>query len=181
MLFADQKGWFVGIDSGVNIFWRETYAIMHVKPMGVDPVFWEILNMPENKSAPLSFRALGAWACKPVEFARSSIDECDMNPAATAHGIVEWADRELARAYGELTIDGFIARLVAAPEQIQNGRLTSTIVATLLMAGREDEAEAACVAAIDRGSSGSFFTGAGTFPEVALKHIQACRALRALH
>jgi hypothetical protein len=163
------------------IYWRETYVTMHIKPMGSDPVFWDLLGMPENNQTPLSFRGVGAWTCTPVEFARGSIDECEMRPTAAARGIVEWADRELAKVLHDLTIDRFLAKLLAAPEQIEKGRLTSTLVATLLMVGRDDEAEAACVAAIDRGWNGGFFPGAGTLPQVALKQIQARRALRAQH
>lgn len=177
----DHNGWFIEVSPLVTIFWRETCATMRVKPMGSDPVFWELLQMPENNHTPLSFRALGAWTCKPVEFARSIIDECDMSPTAAARGLVEWADRELAKAQPDLTTNRFLARLLAAPEQLEKGRLTSTLVTTLLLAGRDDEAEAACVAAIDRGWNGGFFPGAATLPQVALERIRARRALRAVH
>lgn len=180
LLFRDDRGWFVEILSGPIIYWRETIMYLHVKPMGVDPVFWDILGMPENRRKSLSFRGLGAWACRPVEFAHGGLED-GMDVAGTARRLVEWGNRELEKASADLTTDRFLARLRAAPEQVERGRLTSSLIVTLLAAGREDEAEQACNEAIERGWSGGFFPEAGTFPIAALEYIRAARAGRTRH
>jgi len=180
LLFRDYHGWFVKILNGPIIYWRETIMYMHIKPMGIDPLFWDLLGMPENRRKSLSFRGLGAWTCRPVEFAYGGIED-GMDAAGTARRIVEWADHELEKARADLTTDRFLGRLRAAPEQVERGRLTSSLIMTLLAAGREEEAEQACNEAIERGSSGGFFPAQGTFPMAALEHIRAVRAARTRH
>jgi hypothetical protein len=175
LLFRDHRGWFVQVWPSVMIYWRETVADMKVKPTGCDPIFWDLLEMPENNIKPLSFRALGAWTCRPAEFERASISEGDMDASATARRVLEWAEGELEKAQPDLNIDRFIRRLQAAREQKERGRLISTLVTTLLMAGRDDEAEQVCIEAIERGQNGGFFPGAGTFPIAALESIRARR------
>ena len=180
LLFRNYQGWFVEILSGAILYWHETTIYLHIKPMGVDPLFWDILGMPENRRKSLSFRGLGAWTCRPVEFAHGGIED-GMDAAGTARRIVEWANRELEKASADLTTDRFLDRLRAAPEQVERGRLTSSLIMTLLAAGREDEAEQACNEAIERGRSGGFFPEKGTFPMAALEHIRAMRAERTKH
>ena len=180
LLFRDYRGWFVEILSGPIIFWRETIMYLYVKPMEIDPLFWDMLGMPENRRKSLSFRGLGAWTCRPVEFAYGGIED-GMDAAGTARRIVDWADRELEKASADLTTDRFLDRLRAAPEQLERGRLTSSLITTLLAAGREDEAEQACNEAIRRGASGGFFPAQGTFPMAALEYIRAVKAGRTSH
>jgi len=38
------------------------------KPMGIDPIYWDIAQMPENKNEPLSFRAWAAFKTDPIYF-----------------------------------------------------------------------------------------------------------------
>jgi hypothetical protein len=154
---------------------------MHIKPMGVDPLFWDILGMPENRRKSLSFRGLGAWTCRPVQFAYGSIKEDGMDAVGNAGRILEWADSELEKASEDLTTDRFLDRLRSAPEQVERGRLNSSLIMTLLAAGRQEEAEQACNEAIERGASGGFFPAQGTFPMAALEHIRAARAARTKH
>jgi hypothetical protein len=180
-LFRDYKGWFVSVLHGVIVFWQETIMYMHIKPMGIDPLFWDLLGMPENRRKSLSFRGQGAWTCRPVEFAYGSLKEDGMDAARNARRIVEWADQELEKARPDLTTDRFLDRLRAAPEQVERGRLSSSLIMTLLAAGREEEAEQVCNEEIARGTSGGFFPAQGTFPMAALEHIRAVSAGRTGH
>lgn len=69
ILFTDHLGWFVEVVSAVWIPSRRTVARIHVKPMAIDPIFWDIVGLLENNKLPLSFRAIGAWTCSTPDFA----------------------------------------------------------------------------------------------------------------
>jgi hypothetical protein len=62
--------------------------------MAVDPVFWEIVGLPENQQQPLSFRATGAWVLRaPREEHYIALDESD--PELLAEAVVEDATRRV--------------------------------------------------------------------------------------
>jgi hypothetical protein len=99
----------------------------------------------------------------------------------TPRRIVEWGDSRIERMRGDLTVDGFLGALRASSPPAERRRLVSTLVTTLLMAGRDIEAEQACIDAIGADQSGGFFHSAGTFPVVALKRIRTGRTARSIN
>jgi hypothetical protein len=64
-LFRESSGWFVSATPSVHINAEKTDVLIEVKPMTIDPIFWDIVKTPENRKAPLSLRLNGAWVCHP--------------------------------------------------------------------------------------------------------------------
>lgn len=54
-----------------------------LKPLWLDELFWDIIDMPENKSEPLSLRCIGAFALHGMQFY-----ECEQE-------ILQWSVEEL--------------------------------------------------------------------------------------
>ena len=54
-----------------------------IKPLWMDDLFWDVMDMPENKSEPLSLRCIGAFAIYGMVFAESEQE------------LPEWSTEEL--------------------------------------------------------------------------------------
>jgi hypothetical protein len=170
-LFQEKSEWFISAFAGVTIFWRETRAHLWVKPMGVDPIFWDIVGAPENHAAPLSFRALGAWTCRSPAFAESTIDEGEWGAVGVAERVVSWASSVAETLGGAYSIDDYLKFLAADPRA--STYYLPVLVSTLLLAGRSDEAEALCADAQQRGEIGGMNFPEGGFPTMALNYLKS--------
>jgi len=63
-LFRQDGEWFASILP--SLLWERGAAIAFaLKPMALDPLFWDIVGLPDNGKLPLSFRANGAWVLHP--------------------------------------------------------------------------------------------------------------------
>jgi hypothetical protein len=167
-LFRDMGGWFVEVYPSVFIFRRETRAALRLKPMGIDPIFWDIVNTPENHGSSLSFRALGAWTCRTPPFSEMVIDEVDMNAPAAAQHVLNWANSEATRLEGKITLDSFLSFIDSQPAEAEKGAYLAARVTTLVMLGRAEQARRLCEEARAQSQPGGFFAQGGTFPEMAL-------------
>ena len=167
-IFREQALWFIEASPSVYIYEHVTKAVISVKPMAIDPIFWGIVGMPENQQQPLSFRANGAWTCCPPIFAELQIEEHD------DHTVV--ADRLIAAATGQLeivlksyTLDAF--RLTCLDGAGAKGSYLPCVVTTLIALGREDEALAACKDASTQGLDGGFLAPEGSFVKMAVAYL----------
>ena len=163
-LFQQRSGWFVGIRTSVHIYEEVTKASVSVKPMAIDPIFWDITGLPENRDAPLSFRFNGAWACRPPDFAEIDIPEQDDVSAVAAH-LVATADDQLDRVIMSWTPTAFL--LLCQTAGSERGSYLSCVVTMLVAMERDDEALAACEEAILNHQDGGFLTPDGTFAQMA--------------
>lgn len=73
-IFKEQADWFIEASPSVYIYEHLTKAVISVKPMVIDSIFWDIVGLPENRQQPLSFRENGAWTCRPPYFAEPEIE-----------------------------------------------------------------------------------------------------------
>lgn len=94
-LFRDHEGWFVEIRPVVAVSSFGTHVRLHVKPMALDPVFWQIVELPENIRLPLSFRASGAWTCHTPPAAEMLLTEAEHQADSLATLVLTWADEQL--------------------------------------------------------------------------------------
>jgi len=180
MLFRERNGWFFDAYPAVTIFWRETRTSLHVKPMAIDPIFWDLVNMPENRNQSLSFRGLGAWVCRAPAVEEATIDEFEMNPQAAADEFVRWTTETSDRILKTLTLKNF-AKLVDGVQRPGpfNPFLATKIVTKILM-DQPEEARQLSVEALRAGDLGGF-TSEGSLPEMALRWLDAQQASRVLH
>jgi hypothetical protein len=171
-LFREIDGWFV--DALPSLLWgRGAITSIHAKPMGVDPVFWEIVGLPENQDQPLSFRANGAWVVRaPSGQEHLALDETD--PQNLAEAVVENATGYLANL-GPLS-----PRAQAdAIEAMGDLRIHFASLEVCLRIMDEDweKALALCINRADE-DSGGFLTGNRTFFDQARDWIVHTRRAR---
>lgn len=176
-LFREQAGWFVSICPSVFIYEETTKAAVSVKPMSIDPVFWDIVGLPENAELPLSFRLNGAWTCRPPQFEEISIEENGDAPAVAAR-LLERANERLA-AVERWSTEDFLQLCRASG--VSEDSYLPCVVTSLVVLGRNDEALDACASAMVRGNSGGFLSPDGSFSEVARRWIEASSAKTTRH
>jgi hypothetical protein len=82
-------------------------AVIRVKPMAIDPIFWDLVGLPENREQPLSFRANGAWTCRPPYFAELDIEE-HTDSAVVADRMIAAATDQLENVLRSYTLDAFL-------------------------------------------------------------------------
>jgi hypothetical protein len=174
VLFREHEGWFVECSTIAWISDYKTQAQFTIKPMALDPLFWDIVAVPENRKQPLSFRSFGAWTCRPPAIAESFIDEDDGNAVGIARRAKEWADEKLADFDGRWDYDAFLQMLRREPGGGGYVGPDASLICMLILMGKDEEAISMCRGMVERGDSGGFVIvgGApGTFPELAIRWI----------
>lgn len=151
--FRDHDGWFVAVRSGMLVARRRTHATLHVKPMAIDPLFWNNVGFPENRKLPLSFRAHGAWICHVPPLSERRFVEDGKDSEQLAREIVDWSDRELARIDLFLPED-FLELLRDVADRCFGG--LASLITALILLGREEEAATLVENARARGECGGF-------------------------
>lgn len=176
-LFCERAGWFVSVCPLVFISEKSTKAVVSAKPMAIDLIFWDIVGLPENADAPLSFRLNGAWTCRPPSFDEVSIEE-DSDATVVAARLLGTANECLA-AVERWSVEGFIqfCRTSGTTEE----RYLPCVVTALLALGRDSEALGACKAAIARSDGGGFLSPDGSFSEMATRWVTASLAKTTRH
>ena len=165
-LFREYAGWFVEVESSVWASARRTTAHLRIKPMAMDPLFWDIVGLPENRKLPLSFRALGAWTCRAPVLKESDFDEVTLGPELLAQKILAWADEQLLDI-AKLGSQDFLNFLRGAPRGYVGAYLAVEVTA-LMLSGKDQEAYALCEEARKRGDSGGFSVAAKSVTFVSL-------------
>ena len=176
-LFREQAGWFVSICPSVFIYEETTMAAVSAKPMSIDPIFWDIVGLPENAELPLSFRLNGAWTCRPPQFEEIPIEE-NGDASAVAARLLKRGNERLA-AVERWSAEDFL-QLCRASGASDDSYLPC-VVTSLVALGRHDEALDACASAMVRGNNGGFLSPDGSFSEVASRWIEASRAKTTRH
>jgi hypothetical protein len=172
-IFREQADWFIEASLSVYIYECVTSAVISVKPMAIDPIFWDIVGLPENREQPLSFRAIGAWACRPPYFFEASVEE-DGDIAVVARRLIAIANEQLEIVLRSHSLDAFLlaCRGSAGTEE----QYLPSLITTLVAMQRQDEALAICLEAQSHGSLGGFLAPEGSFVEMATTYLQ--RSLR---
>ncbi len=106
-LFRETPGKFIEVMLSVHIDAPVTQAIIAVKPMTIDPIFWDIVGLPENNALPLSFRANGAWICRAPYSAEITLEESS-NPAGVARDFFVAANEQLAIMVKSWTVENLL-------------------------------------------------------------------------
>jgi hypothetical protein len=176
-LFREQAGWFVSVCPSAFTYEESTKATVSAKPMAIDPIFWEIVGLPENADAPLSFRFDGAWTCQPPPFGEVAIEEnTDANIVAAR--LLDTANERLA-AVERWSVEDFL-QLCRTSGATEDSYLPCVVTA-LLSLRRDSEALEACKSAKARGDSGGFLSPDGSFSEMATRWITASVAKASRH
>lgn len=176
-LFREQAGWFVSACPSVFIYEESTKATVSAKPMNIDPIFWDIVGLPENVETPLSFRLNGAWTCQPPHFDEVTIEE-NKDVKVVAARLLNTANDRLA-VVERWSVEDFL-QLCRSNGATEDSYLPC-VVASLIALGRESEALDACESAKARGDSGGFLSPKGSFSDMALRWITGSLAKATRH
>lgn len=173
-LFKEHGGWFVEVQATISPWERATDTLMKIKPMAVDPIFWEIVGFPENSKLPLSFQAFGAWVCGSPIITENRIEEGDGSPETLAGNILTWSNAQMAHPLLRADYETYLDVLESKGDGFFENRM-----ALLCVMGRHAEARKECRHAIERDFGGSFEKigkdGQGTtFPMMVLDWIDRC-------
>lgn len=131
-----------------------------VKPMALDPIFWEIVGLPENAALPLSFRANGAWVLRtPAPERRVAADGAGLDDLAQA--VLACAEEALCRSRAERSPESLLRSL--GPPETLGGQMLALAVCLNVLCGDLDAAETPCRKASERdpgpaGEAGGFMT-----------------------
>jgi hypothetical protein len=175
-VFQEHSGWFIELTSGTHPDQATTTARLYVKPMALDPVFWDMVGLPENARQPLSFRARGAWTCSSPDVAELVFSDAGLDAAGIVARVLHWAAEEIAARGDDWTVETFVDRIVSHPRQIEAFSWLPALTAGLVLAGRPDLAREQCLAAQRAGESGGFVAGSDTFPDMAIAWIDRTQA-----
>jgi hypothetical protein len=113
-VFRQAGDWFVSVFP--SLLWEQgALARLMIKPMALDPLFWDIVGLPENRDLPLSFRATGAWVLRPRtldETVALDIGEID----ALADALLAWSDERSKKSLAKASVQTMLADLPNIPE-----------------------------------------------------------------
>ena len=140
LLFAERGGWLLGVLPMMNLVGDGTCVRLQVKPMAIDPIFWEVVGHPELRHQPLSFRFYGWMQCWPLIIEEQQVSE-EGGVDALAGRVVQLGDATLKKIADEWTAADFIRGIDSA---INPGRLFKTKLMALLAERRFDEAQRLC-------------------------------------
>jgi hypothetical protein len=154
---------------------ERTTVELKFKPMALDPIFWDIFDLPDNHREPLSFRARGCFTCTGVPIAEMELELAGDDPAAVAGRLAAFCLEAAPLIVRAQAAHRFSDQVRDHPNQRERGAYAVTHVIALIAEGDYDAArEHAQAYACGARPSGGGFTYAGRdFHEIALDWLAA--------
>lgn len=148
-LYCEHDGYYVEVFTSVFLNATQTTVRLSAKPMSLDVLYWEITDLSENKSEPLSFRTWGAFTCTGLPIVEESIADEALTADDLATLIVEWSDAQCDECLPRLATKEFSGAVAQHPNQIQRGAYAITYVTSLINEGDYGAARKAAAAYAD--------------------------------
>ncbi|QBF31911.1 hypothetical protein [Thalassococcus sp. S3] len=128
--------WFISVDPSLA-YEKGVIVDCELKPMAVDPLYWEIMGLDENKSMPLSSRIFAAWRVFGISH-RAHIERLEHCPEAIAESVLRWSTLKMAELV-ELSVEDILVQLKLKSSPM---RTDATLgICLLILLDRLDEAE----------------------------------------
>ncbi len=112
-----------------------TTAELRFKPMALDPILWDILDIPENRNKPLSFRTWGAFTCSGLPIFETQLEELGSTAGDVADGLIGLCNDKSTLSQDLLATDSFSSMIAAHPNQIERGAYAVTLVTSQINDG----------------------------------------------
>ncbi|HKP67940.1 MAG TPA: hypothetical protein VJV05_01575 [Pyrinomonadaceae bacterium] len=151
------------------------------KPLPFDDLFWKIMDLEENATKPLSFRAAGVFTAPMNTFAKGLVEISDLEPSSLRTGvgkILEICEPEISRMEGEIgSPDEYIKMLETSAPELDEKKAGKTIwIDRLLAAILIEKFDVARSIVQDRkaaGDNGGFLSGSDmkTFYDLADQYL----------
>lgn len=135
-----QNGLFLAGKLTVYVNADRLVASLDAKPMALDSILWDILDLPENSQMPLSFRAMGAFTCHALTMAETDLEYRGLSPEAVALAFMEFIESAALQAHESLRNQPFTEQLQAHPNQVDGGAYAVTLVASQINDGQYKQA-----------------------------------------
>jgi len=121
--------WSVSISTHFNA--DKTVVRLGVKPMKIDPILWDIFNLKENHSAPISFRENGAFTCSSLPIDDICImDSMDISELITE--IKSWITNTFHLAKINIINSKFSNLIEAHENQQERGAYAISLICSLI-------------------------------------------------
>ena len=150
-LFRQSGIWFVDVSAGIWLGKRKTTFEFTVKPMALVPLFWDICEIPQNRTQPLSFRSSGSWTCQPDPWAEFEISEQGLTPEKFAEQVLDLASLEMARMQS-ISTEEFVDFVLTSRRFVRK----AVPITALCLVGRFAEARALSLEGLGRNDGGGF-------------------------
>ena len=137
-IYREDNDWFLASSPFLN--WQQ--GITHqlcIKPMSLDVLFWEVVNLEENNDLPLSFRQNGAWVLKPPRLTRYE-NPATTNPKELANLAFAWTKKWHSQNLKTYTLDDMLKRL--QPLSATTSHLRALAICLLILKKEYIEASA---------------------------------------
>lgn len=135
-VFCELDGYYVDVFVNVALNAEKTTVCFSAKPMSLDDLYWQITQLDDNKSQPLSFRSWGAFTCCALPLAEKTIEEEGVGSDSLASQVIEWADTQLETSLPKLRAKPFSSAVAEHPNQVERGAYAITYVTSLIDEGK---------------------------------------------
>jgi hypothetical protein len=161
------------LEANVSTHPQHYYTLVEIKfkPMTLDPLFWDIVLTPENKSQPLSFRAFGAWVSPSITLGSVSLDDRDIQPQVLAHDILNFVNKKTEQL-SYLSMDYYLTQIESMIKSDRDTNYLASKITALIFQNKVSEASDLCKKLISKNYICGFSIGNMTFPELAIEHIE---------
>jgi hypothetical protein len=112
-----------------------TTAEFRIKPMALDPILWDILNIPENRDKPLSFRTWGAFTCFGLPVYETQVEQSGDTPDIVADKLAAICSEKATLFRAALSSASFSELVAAHPNHVERGAYAITLVTSLINDG----------------------------------------------
>lgn len=140
LIFRQSVDWFMDILP--SLLWEHgLIARLRIKPMALDPLFWDIVGLPENNALPISFRAMGAWVLRPKT--KDEYIGLDINDVETlATDLFRWANDRADTILADMSLGKMLDDL--PPDEDLRGQTRALATCLRIMNGDLDRAMRLC-------------------------------------
>jgi hypothetical protein len=174
-VFSRVDDWFVDLQVSVHRNEERTTALLQFKPMAIDPILWDIFDLPDNHRQPMSFRANGAFVCGGLPVMREDLEFPGDTAVDVAQRIARICLDRAASTVKVRAVGSFSDEVARDPNHVERGAHAITRVCALVAEGRFDDAQRASseFATGKRMSSTNFTWKGRSFHEYALEWLSA--------
>ena len=137
-LFRQYGGIYQDIFISVHRNAAATTTELRIKPMAIDSILWDILDIPENRVKPLSFRTWGAFTCSGVPIHEAQVESPGDTAGDVAHRLISLHKSKINLADQILSDRPFSELAASHPNQVERGAYAVTLVASLINDGNID-------------------------------------------
>ena len=157
-----------------------TRAELRFKPMALDPILWDILDIPENRDKPLSFRTWGAFTCSGLPIYAAQVEQPGETAGDVAESLIDLCSSKGMLFQERLAAEPFSGLVSAHPNQIERGAYAVTLVTSLINEGKLDIAHqtASAYAAGEVASCADLVSSGKSFHRLALEWLDAVKNSR---